>query len=372
MTESALVKFSRVVDAIYVGAQGAASWRVFLERLKEATNSSYAYMVHGDLQDWARSTWFVEGDGLGAEERIAIRLNYLDLSPFVSLPQDVVTTMIELVNSGHSVPPTFSSMIVQPYGIGDIMGVNFIRRSNQFAAFRVGRVQRASRYTSDDKELCQLALPHLHRAWEKAPMSSNFARKDILSETLQILGVGVFLAGPDRKILDPSPTALEIIDIHRELLTLRNNCLHLQRPQDEQQFDNILRRIISDSSVGVQSLLIGANAGPRRLHFLFRPISEEALSSAPPSVLIFIRDERPSRPLAMQALRGLFGLTPAEARVVCGLVEGLSMMQIAERNNISRNTAYGHLKAVFRKVGVTQQSALVSNILGGIASLGRK
>ncbi len=371
MSEDRLAEFSGIVEAIYAGAQDAGSWRGFLERIREATGSSYAYMVYGNLHDWGRCTWLVEGDGQGAEEQAAIRIDYLDLSPFARLPQDAVTTMGEFVDSGHKVPPAFYSRVVRPYGIGDIMGTNFIRQANQLATFRVGRARSANRYSHTDKELCRLLLPHLHRSWEKASAGRNPAWKGVLSEALQTLGVGVVLVDPDREMLDASATALEVIDTHRELLTIKSSRLRLHRPPDERQLENALGRIASDPSVGAQSFAVGASTGARRLHFVCKPLPDANFSHAQPCIAIFIRDERPPRPVTTQTLRGLFGLTAAEARVACGLIDGLSMAQIAVRNDISRNTAYGHLKAVFGKVGVNQQSALVSHVLGGLASLGR-
>lgn len=371
MSESRLAKFNGVVDAIYTGMQSTGSWRTFLERLREATESSYAFMVYGNPHDWEKCVWLVEGDGLEANQQTALHIDYLDLSPFARLPRDNVTTMGELMDSGHMVPPAFYSRVVQPLGIADIMGTNFVRQPNQLAAFRVGRARSANRYTHDDMEICRLVLPHLHRSWNLASAGGNPAWRGVLSEALSTLGASVILITQDREILDVSTTALEVIDTHREFIAIKNNRFRLNRPLDEQRLESVLGCIASDSSVGAQSFVVGASTGSRRLYFVCRSMPDQAISNAPPCVAIFIRDERPPRPVTIQTLRGLFGLTNAEAQVARGLIGGLSMAQIAARNDISRNTAYGHLKAVFGKLGVNQQSALVSHVLGGLASLGR-
>ena len=59
-------------------------------------------------------------------------------------------------------------------------------------------------------------------------------------------------------------------------------------------------------------------------------------------------------------IRGLFDLTPAEARVASGITEGLSVNQIASRNNVASETVRAQIKAVFAKLGVNRQSQVAA------------
>jgi DNA-binding CsgD family transcriptional regulator len=373
MSESRLIEFSGIVDALYADGESTGTWRGFLQRLKAATGSMYACMAFGTCDAWGKRTWLFEGEGRGSDEQAARRTDYLDLSPFSRLPQDVVTTMGELLDTGQRMQPGFYSEVVQPHDIGDIIGTNFIRHGNQLAHFRLGRARVAGRYTHEHKELCQLILPHLHRSWERASRAvRNAAWKGVLSEALQMLGAGVVLINADRDILDASSTALETIDAHRALLSATNGRLRLHRQEDERQLEDALERIVGHPAAGAQSFGIDTSADSRRLHFVCRRMPDTVLFGTQPCMALFIRDDRPPRPVALQTLRALFGLTPAEARIACGLIGGLSMAQIAAHGGISRNTAYAYLKSAFGKLGVSQQSALVSHVLGSLASLGRE
>jgi DNA-binding CsgD family transcriptional regulator len=63
------------------------------------------------------------------------------------------------------------------------------------------------------------------------------------------------------------------------------------------------------------------------------------------------------------SLRGLYGLTPAEARVAAGLVGSSSLRELAYQLELSENTVKSHLKRVFRKCDVqstVELSALVA------------
>lgn len=60
------------------------------------------------------------------------------------------------------------------------------------------------------------------------------------------------------------------------------------------------------------------------------------------------------------ALRDRFSLTPAEARVVTGLLEGLSYAEIAERLGVSYHTVHTHVKAIHVKAGVRTNGRLLA------------
>jgi len=63
-------------------------------------------------------------------------------------------------------------------------------------------------------------------------------------------------------------------------------------------------------------------------------------------------------------LHGLFDLSPAEAKVARGLVEGLTIEKISVANNLSRETIRNQLKAVLTKTGTNRQAELVGLLAG--------
>lgn len=77
----------------------------------------------------------------------------------------------------------------------------------------------------------------------------------------------------------------------------------------------------------------------------------------------------PSARLLQQA----YDLTPAEAGLAARLAAGSSLQEAAEALGIGANTAKTQLKAVFAKLEVDRQAALVQRILaevGGCAEAG--
>jgi DNA-binding CsgD family transcriptional regulator len=59
-------------------------------------------------------------------------------------------------------------------------------------------------------------------------------------------------------------------------------------------------------------------------------------------------------------VRGLFDLTPSEARLAAALVSGRSLKEIAANSNITVKTGRTYLERIFAKTGTRQQSELVA------------
>ena len=68
-----------------------------------------------------------------------------------------------------------------------------------------------------------------------------------------------------------------------------------------------------------------------------------------------VRDCVPSQSRLIE----VFGITPAEAKLVAHLVDGLTLTAAAEALGVSRNTARTQLSSIFTKTGVNRQMQLV-------------
>ena len=84
---------------------------------------------------------------------------------------------------------------------------------------------------------------------------------------------------------------------------------------------------------------------------------------------MFVGDPERSVQGMDDALRGLYGLTPAETAVTALLLEGLRTDQLADRLGITLFTARTHVKRVLSKVDARSQAELVRVLLSGPAGL---
>jgi DNA-binding CsgD family transcriptional regulator len=67
--------------------------------------------------------------------------------------------------------------------------------------------------------------------------------------------------------------------------------------------------------------------------------------------------------LGVRAATRTFGLTDAETRLLTRLASGLTIVEAAERLDITEPTARTHLAHIFSKCGVSRQADLVRLVL---------
>jgi DNA-binding CsgD family transcriptional regulator len=88
-----------------------------------------------------------------------------------------------------------------------------------------------------------------------------------------------------------------------------------------------------------------------------------------PHLTVFIYAPDQAGEINLRLLMKLYQLTVTEASVAIMLTQGHTLDEVATGMNMARNTARAHLRAIFSKTGVTQQSMLVSLVLKSLASL---
>ncbi len=102
----------------------------------------------------------------------------------------------------------------------------------------------------------------------------------------------------------------------------------------------------------------------RRRPLVVEPVNVSGAGSGPFSggrVLLLVSDlEQGRKAPAVEILRRLFGLTPAEARLAALLGQETSLAEAAEALQITMLTARSHLKRIFEKTSVTRQADLLA------------
>jgi DNA-binding CsgD family transcriptional regulator len=81
--------------------------------------------------------------------------------------------------------------------------------------------------------------------------------------------------------------------------------------------------------------------------------------------MVLISDPEAKSGIPISVLSGLYGLTPAEARVVAALIAGRSLTEHARECGVSVETVRSHLKRAMAKTETRRQSELVRLIATG-------
>lgn len=172
---------------------------------------------------------------------------------------------------------------------------------------------------------------------------------------LEQLAAGVFLLDKYDRVVHLNGTAKQIIDA-RDGVDLRDGCLTATVPASRP----LLRSIIECPLGGSAAVQRTSGTSPYIVVVIANRGTGDSAAPASGAKTVFITD--PVAPIEEEheaAMRQIWGLTRAEARVACALLAGLTPGEIAARTGVSRNTVRIQMYAIFSKVGVRRQAELV-------------
>jgi DNA-binding CsgD family transcriptional regulator len=112
-----------------------------------------------------------------------------------------------------------------------------------------------------------------------------------------------------------------------------------------------------------EALCVHRGGDHRPLHLWAVPLLRESSSmlvrASQADVMVIVIDPELSMAPPIEALKALYGLTEAEARLTSGLLHGERLEDYGAGAGISINTARTHLKSVFAKTDTDRQAELM-------------
>ena len=381
-----------LIGLLYDAALDATLWPIFLRRLAQAAGAA-------DACYFARDT---PRDTLGPDVDVTVsaRADAAPIDPHTGLPNrgldrepdawlDAARLGLDETAAANGTPAetdrtaggetcTGFRCLDGAFGLlGVARGAGTLR-----AAIGVCRGAGAAPFGAPERDLVGRLLPHLKRVGQwHGRVAVLEARQSAQSVALDRLPIGVLLVDARGKVVEMNRAAREIArendgllleksrpgrPVTRETDALQglirealragandgaptNGVMLLSRPS--------LRRPIAVMVVPVDA------AGPGRPH---APLASEARNAA---AVVFLCDPERRHDAPAQLLARLYGLTPAEARLVRGLADGRRLDELAEAFGISKETARTQLRHIYPKTGTNRQAELVRLVLTGPAQL---
>ena len=184
---------------------------------------------------------------------------------------------------------------------------------------------------------------------------------------LDRLPSAVLFLDPRLRVLMSNRAARALLEATPRL-RLGGERLHAERGDDDQA----LRRLVAQALDGAEKeesatalrLDGGGGAGGAPLHLVATAVGRETSG-----VALFLSDPEAPTEISTAILASLYGLTPAEAKLVAALARGHSLERISSQIHVTLHTLRSHLKQIFRKTGTSRQPELVKLVLTGPAVL---
>lgn len=203
--------------------------------------------------------------------------------------------------------------------------------------------------------------PHLARAMMLTNRLS-FERLTATVSALEALGMPAAVLEPQGQVL-ASNSLLDALT--PDIIQARPRRLAFVQAGVDALFQDAIAALARSSFSAPQSVpLPRSEVGPPMVAHLhpLRGTARDVFSRA--AALLVITPVGNQLPPSEAVIRGLFDLTPAEARVALGLAAGLELEAIALRHGVSVTTVRNQLRAVLAKSGVRRQVEFVALLRG--------
>jgi DNA-binding CsgD family transcriptional regulator len=258
--------------------------------------------------------------------------------------------------------------VMRPLDIFYVMGTGAtLGRDGGIGLLGIHRSHKEGTFSADDERRMNLFLPHFQRAMSLTRRLRDVElQRDAGMASLDALSLGLVLAGADGKIFFANSIAERHLQAGAAIKAMRGHlCVCDARNHEilKQSIRNVAA-LAYGKTVPSPPLIMLRGSEEARLSLLVCPAPTARHFSGPdvPVVAIYI-GEPDRKPVSLRDLvTRVYGLTPAEGRLLSALLDGERLQETADRLEISVNTIRTQLRSLFAKTGHRRQSDLIREV----------
>ena len=210
----------------------------------------------------------------------------------------------------------------------------------------------------DPTTLGRAVLHALERSRAERAESSAVSRG--MGAILDHLPHGVVFLDRTLKVLFANRPARALLSADAPIRVGRDQRLRVMDVDESRLLGALITATLrGEMEESARALLIGGKSA--------QPLAVMVATIGHDGATLFINAPHAPPSVDRSVLESLYGLTPAESRLVALLTRGLTLDAIAKRANLSPHTLRTQLKQIFRKSGTSRQSELIKLILTGPA-----
>ncbi|QOZ42697.1 LuxR family transcriptional regulator [Bradyrhizobium sp. CCBAU 53340] len=363
------IAFEHIIDRIHEAATVPELWPEVLEAIAHAVGAYGMVMITSDTDPWA-GVWngvvtspsiseafsaFMR-EGISSRTETTPRLLALDHPGFVS-EQDVFS-LEEWERDPYRVEWN------KKWGFEHACATAVHSPSGELIVFHMERLAGRPAFSRQDLDFLDRFRPHLARA---ALLSTRWrlARMRAATEALALVGLPALAIAGSGRVVAANALIEGMTDVLRWLpkdrLAIRDGAA-----------DALLRTGLAQ--LGSPEAPVCSFAARRAsdqdrvvFHLVSMPGEARDLFNGAVGLLI-VTPVTASQAPSLALIRGLFDLTPSEARVARGIAQGQTIGDIAAHHGLSRETIRTQIKAVLAKTGTRNQKSAAA-LFGAIPRL---
>jgi DNA-binding CsgD family transcriptional regulator len=351
-----------LLDLLYLAAAEPSAWPEFLISLARLFEAHAAVFLSQEAGD----TRYTVGASTGISSKTIRRYDeyYSVVDPWYLALQNAENKPVVYRGSDVCPLPQFrrSEFYSDFYKQSSFLYQAGMLHGNQDQSVGVSlhRTHAQQDFSDEDMRLLERLFPHVRRALavhrKVVDLNDSLAQVAGAVDALDVALIGL---GHQRRIRFRNASAEALLRAG-DALVERNGRLVLRDSHAQVGLDRLLAAAATRSLSTLAGGSLNVSRAGRCLLLTVLPANcYAAIGAGPMTALLLIIDPQAWPKSRSLILSQLFGLTPAENRVVMLLLEGLDPNAIAARTRTTPGTVRFQLKAVYRKLGVTRQSQLV-------------
>ena len=369
-----------VIERIYDAVSNVDMWVDALSAAAEVCGAEAMLLVYGNLS--GGDPVVVGASGFKTEVLDEFEKNHLKDDELVresmSGPVGILVSSEHRRRGWDFLDTPMYRRLLWPCGLRYLAGTAIINTPKAYASLWMGRSEGAGDCPPESTQRFFEFVPHFGRAMAiHHRLRLSLMQAELATGVFDRVSVGVVLLDVDGDPILANREAVRIA-LRRDGLVFSDRCLAAEHPADSKRLRELIRQVGQSESPTEDSentfggaIRIKRPSGQSDYHVVAMPLPRRCQpgdGSGAVSVLFITDPDRAHRPVSF-LFGGLYGLTDAESRLVCELLEGRGLTAAAEQLGLSRNTVHSQLSSIFQKTGTRRQGELLRLLLGGVAPI---
>ncbi|MFK7730135.1 MAG: helix-turn-helix transcriptional regulator, partial [Pseudomonadales bacterium] len=261
-------------------------------------------------------------------------------------------------------------------GVSDLIGFDvFDKPSHLRLRMRLVRLGDEPSFSKSDRARLESIVPLMDKALQLySAYTHNSFIEAFYEDLLGSMDIASVIVNANLEVLSANQPARQILR-ERDGVYVRHDALRCSSSTDQKKLEEACRELLEltrkdEQAQSTMSIAIARASLETKwdVHIRLVPKQNVVFDQGGPELVLLLQG--PVRECAPSQARliDVFGVTPAEAKLIAHLVDGLTLTAAAQALGVSRNTARTQLSSIFGKTGVNRQAQLVKLVSDSFAS----
>lgn len=373
-----LEEFGELLAELYDGPVEPNPFNRFLRMLRERLNLNVACIIMRQPEGNNGGLIFVSSNRVDMTAVDTHDNPYTDhyyaMDPMVDLPYRTIVTLDEVLPDEALEDSEFYRIYLSKSNVRYMAGIDLKDANGERYNVRLCRRKSAGNFTDEERHFLGLLAGHIERSVAHGMRLVQLdSERQMHTSAVSGRSIASIILDENCRILRTNGAADMVIAADDGILTSRG-ALQTKQPELNDKLRVMMQEMLDaqrrEEVVPAQALAIPRNSGLADYELLVKaiPVDRYVETRNSPHLMVLINDPVNNPTVSMSALMNLYQLTNSEAKISVLLSQGKTLDEVSTELNIARNTARAHLRAIYSKTGVTQQSMLVSLVLKSLAS----